>query len=198
MTSYWNKEPDPYRYAGSTVLKNVPGLRNAELLEAFEQRAAALRIAELPDAIPHLPVTLAMWQVIHRVLFQDVYGWAGELRTIGIAKGGTVFAMPPFIVGEADRLFGCLAAEQIAALDRERLADRLGYYFGEINMLHPFREGNGRTQKLLFDEIARRVAYRIDWNQMGIDELLQAVIAAYGENDHSLLTSLFNRSLAKA
>jgi cell filamentation protein, protein adenylyltransferase len=193
--SYWNAESDPYRYPGSPVLKNLPNIRNAAALEAFEQRATALRLDEMIVAIANMPIDFATWQMIHRILFQDVYGWAGQLRMVQLAKGDTVFAMPERIEGEGKRIFDMLAIENLTALNRNQFASRLAYYFGELNVLHPFREGNGRTQKLLFDEIARRAGYTIDWSKMDVDALLEAVIAAFHKQNYAGLEKLFNVAL---
>lgn len=194
--SYWNKESDPYQYSGSTVLKNLPDIRDHAALEVFEQRVTALRLDEVMTAIVDAPVNLSTWKTIHRTLFQDVYAWAGETRTVQLAKGNTVFAMPEHIETEAKRIFDAFTHENIITLDRAQFTARLAYYFGELNVLHPFREGNGRTQKLLFDEIARRADYEIDWAKIDVDALLQAVIAAFHKQDYILLKQLFNTALS--
>ena len=142
MNSYWSKESDPYQYSDSTVLKNLPDIRDAAALELFEQRATMLRLDEVIAAIAEDRATLALWQTIHRILFQDVYEWAGEIRSVQLAKGGTVFAMPKHIQTEAGRLFATLGDENISALPRDQFVTRLAYYFGELNVLHPFRDGN--------------------------------------------------------
>jgi cell filamentation protein len=193
--SYWNKQSDPYQYPGSQVLKNLPDIRDATALEVFEQRATALRIDEMIAAITAVPVNLALWQTIHRVLFQDVYDWAGNIRTVQLAKGNTVFAMPERIEAEARRVFDALERERLPSLNRAQSVAKLAHHFGELNVLHPFREGNGRTQKLLFDEIARRAGYVIDWAKMDVDALLQAVIVAFQKQDYSPLERLFGKAI---
>jgi cell filamentation protein len=193
--SYWNAGSDPYQYPDSQLLKNIPDIRNAAALDAFEQRATMLRLDEMIAAITGKPIDFAMWRTIHQILFQDVYRWAGDIRTVQLAKGTTVFAMPEHIEAEAKRLFAQLAKEDFARLGRDQLVARFAYYFGELNALHPFREGNGRTQKLLFDEIARRAGHRIDWARMNTDSLLRAVIEAFKEQDYRLLTQLFDVAL---
>lgn len=193
--SYWNKESDPYQYPKSEVLKNIPDIREAEALEIFEQRVTSLRLDEVIAAIADKPINLTTWQIIHRTLFQDVYAWAGKIRTVQLAKGNTVFAMPEHIEAEAKRIFESFAKENIETSDHDNYAARLAYYFGELNVLHPFREGNGRTQKLLFDEISRRADYNIDWAKMAVDELLQAVIAAFHKQDYKPLKTLFKAAL---
>ena len=80
-------------------------------------------------------------QAIHRYIFQDVYDWAGKVRTVDIAKGN-MFCNVRFISGQADEIFTKLKEEKyLAGLDEETFIKRLAYYFSEINALHPFREG---------------------------------------------------------
>jgi len=81
------------------------------------------------------------------VLFSDLYTWAGEIRTVDIAKTG-LFCMPAFIVPQTERLLARLAGEShLRGLEREHFVDRLAHYLAELNAIHPFREGNGRTQR---------------------------------------------------
>ena len=195
--SYWNEESDPYQYQNSPLLKNLPDIRDTVTLEIFEQRATALRLDEVMTTIGTKPINLTSWQLIHRILFQDVYSWAGEIRTVQLAKGNTVFAMPEHIVTVAKQIFDKYNSENLATLNRDLIITRLAYYFGELNVLHPFREGNGRTQKLLFDEMARRIDYKMDWAKMGVDALLQAVILAFHRQDYRPLEILFDQALEK-
>lgn len=187
--SYWNQDSDPYQYPDSSVLRNIPDIHDQKALELFEQRATALRLDEVIEAISNSSINLTGWQTIHRTLFQDVYAWAGEIRSVQLAKGNTVFAMPEHIEAEAKRIFNQMAADDLTD------PNRMAYYFGELNVLHPFREGNGRTQKLLFDEIARRVEKQIIWSEMGVDDLLKAVIAAFHVQDYQPLEKLFSLAI---
>lgn len=195
--SYWSTESDPYLYSGSTVLRNLPDIRSAVALDAFERRATMLRLDEAVAAVSDGPLNLALWQTIHRVLFQDVYEWAGEIRTVVMAKGNTIFARPEHIQAEGERLFAALRREDLPSLREDQHAARLAYYFGELNVLHPFREGNGRTQKLLFDEIARRTGYAIEWEKMNADTLLKSLIAACHTQDYAALDKLFRAALVR-
>lgn len=68
-------------------------------MEVFEQRATTLRLDEVIEAVADKPIDMALWRTIHRILFQDVYTWAGKIRTVQLAKGDTVFAMPEHIEG---------------------------------------------------------------------------------------------------
>jgi cell filamentation protein len=82
---------DAYCYPGTTVLKNRAGLRNQADLDFFEEEATAQRFAE---PLPAGEFDLRHLCAIHRHLFQDVYAWAGSLRTVRISKGGSAFCYP--------------------------------------------------------------------------------------------------------
>lgn len=151
--SYWDSSSDSYVYPGTRILKNIPGIHDEQALITFEQRATALRYDETMASIKGAPLILVTWKKLHKTLFQDVYAWAGEIRHVQLAKGNTVFAMPEHIERQADELFAKLKSENLKDVSSNTRADRLAYYFAELNVLHPFREGNGRTQKMLFDEI---------------------------------------------
>jgi cell filamentation protein len=89
-------------------------------------------------------------RAIHFHIFQDIYCWAGELRTVDISKGSTRFANISRIEPEADKLFRLLEQENhLIGLPREQFLTRLAHYYGELNVIHPFRDGNGRAQRLL-------------------------------------------------
>ncbi len=106
--------------------------------------------------------SLQTWKNIHFYLFQDIYEWAGELRTVKISKGRTMFAAPEFIESEASRLFQRLRMEKfLVGQDQGPFISRLAHYYGELNVLHPFRKGNGRSQKLLFELLALNAGFAL-------------------------------------
>jgi|AP95_1055475.scaffolds.fasta_scaffold89293_2 cell filamentation protein len=194
---YWSDHSDAYQYPNSTVLKNIPDITDGAELEALELNAS---IARMPEALLHIkdkPIDLILWQNIHRILFEDVYEWAGKFRTVQMSKGSTVFAYPQNIQAEGDRIFGELNAENdLQDIPENDLCERLAYYFSECNALHPFRDGNGRTQKLLFGEIVRRLEYRIAWKDLSTEEHINSVIEAHNHHFESL-TAVFQKILQK-
>ena len=101
--------PDPYCYPGTSVLENVPGLRDQAELDAFEALITAQR-AEEP--LPRGRLGYAHYRAIHRHLFQDVFAWAGKLRTVRIAKGDSMFCYPEHIDNEMRALFAGLARDR--------------------------------------------------------------------------------------
>ncbi|MBV8775026.1 MAG: Fic family protein, partial [Deltaproteobacteria bacterium] len=135
-------------------------------------------------------------QAIHRYLFQDVYPWAGELRTIDISKGGHRFAHHTHILNAAAPLFQRLAEEKdLAGLDAAAFSERAAHYLGEVNALHPFREGNGRAQREFISQLARANGYSIAWRNVNPQDMLQASIASF-KGDTSPLAAILRENIS--
>lgn len=163
-----------YCYPGSSVLKNKIGIRDLERLHEMERKLTMLRILELLDKPVRGAFDLKHLQAIHAYIFQDVYDWAGELRKIDIAKGN-MFCNAMFLSEQAEEIFGKLKAEDyLHGLDEDNFAVRLAYYFSEINALHPFREGNGRSQREFIRCLALHNGYVINFVNADKDEMLEA------------------------
>lgn len=189
-SDYWGGDHDPYTDPQTGILKNIPGFNSAEALEKFE---AMMFQANFPEASAFAAslrqFDLNGWRQIHKICFGDVYDWAGEIRTIRIAKGDTVFAYPEYIEREADRLFAMLN-DMLASGDLTLKST--AQLYAEINVIHPFREGNGRTQRVLFAEILERIGHSADYTRLTQDDLIKALIAAYN-GDYGAITELFRR-----
>lgn len=159
------------------VLKNKPGLKDASALDRFERRSAVQRQTE---GAPEGDFDLAHLRAIHRHLFQDVYDWAGELRTVEIAKGGNQFQFCRFIeTGMADVHRRLVAGDYLRNLTPDAFADRAGEIIGDVNYVHPFREGNGRTQALYLDRLVRNAGHPFDLRLITKDRWLAASKAAH-------------------
>jgi cell filamentation protein len=118
---------------------------------------------------------VAHLKAIHRHIFQDVYRWTGEFRTVNISKGGHLFGVSCLCrTGVAG-----IAAKAIARVPFEkarprRLGTRAGYYMREINAVHPFRDGNGRAQRELIRELAEQAGFAIDWSRVTRVQMMAA------------------------
>ena len=177
---------DPYVYPDSSVLRNRFGEHDAARLSEREAAATAVRIAELAERPIAGRYDLRHLQAVHAHIFGDVYDWAGELRTVTIARGD-VFALPEHIKPYLDRVLDALAAENyLRELDRDAFIDRLTYYLGEINSVHPFREGNGRTQRAFLSQLAREAGFRIEWLRLDTARNIEASQAAHRGNEQPL------------
>ena len=162
---------DSYLYPGTDVLKNIPGIRGAVKLQQFEYEQTASRIVELRRQPLPERFDLAQLQAIHKYLFQDVYEWAGRLRTVNIAKGGTLFALPQYIESEGRRMSTELRAENnLQGLLKDQFVARLAYYYSEWNAAHVFRDGNGRSTRVFLGQLALGAGYVIDQARIDNDQ----------------------------
>lgn len=129
------------------------------------------------------------------MLFSKIYSWAGEIRRIDISKEDTRFCTTARIEPEANKIFNKLAERKyFVELSEEELIEKLAELYGDLNLIHPFREGNGRTQRILFEHIAWNCNYHLDWSVATKDEWVRANILSVC-CDFSLLKEIFNNAL---
>lgn len=168
-------EDDTYLILESTCLKNKLGFTSTGELNTAEAEITKLTMAEFFISPVESTFNLKHLQEIHFRLFQDVYEWAGQIRTVEIAKGQNFFLPYRLIESEADALFARLHAEDLLkGLDKNEFGYRAGFYLAAINKIHPFREGNGRTQRLLIEQLANHNGYVINWNAISQEAMGQA------------------------
>lgn len=172
---YYEFEQDStYCYPGSFVLKNKLNLTEADKLEEAERNITALRILELRRHPPKGVMDFRYLCRLHKYIFGDIYDWAGKIRNVNINKG-SMFCSCQFIAQQADYIFGQLKRESyLKHCPENEFPLRLAYYLSEINALHPFREGNGRTQRLFIELLAERNDYEVDFSGVSADEMIQA------------------------
>ena len=182
-------------YPGTTVLINKLGLREQADLDAAERVAVAVHTVEIETAPPSEPFTFAYYLDLHRQLFQDLYDWAGNLRTINLSKKGTVFYPAAELAELGEAKFRRLQEQhEFRGLERSAFFSAIADFYHELNMLHPFREGNGRTQRLFFTLLIRRAGYDIDFAMCDTDFLMIATIqAAHGVTTY--LKAFFDESI---
>lgn len=185
----------------STVLRNKVGAVTSAALRAAENDLLEFRVTELrahPDHVVR-SYDLAHLKALHFHLFQDVYEWAGELRTVGIAKGeghDTSF-IPPL---EIDRPVAHVA-QRIVDTDRLRtlragdVIDEVTYLYDYINFAHPFREGNGRTQREFFAQLLSESGRGLSWDRMEMDDLHAACHLARTTGDVTQLRGIISVAL---
>lgn len=176
---------DAYCYEGTTVLKNIPDLREQDTLDAFEAMMTAQRSDE---PLPEGNLDVSHYYAIHRHLFQDVYSWAGEVRTVRISKSGNTFCYPEHIEQEMQALFSDLKNQNhLRELSQDDFANHATHFLSTLNAIHPFREGNGRTQTSFLLLVADRAGHALDVNKLVPERFMDAVIASFG-GDEALLT----------
>lgn len=194
MAKYSNDDPclDPV----SGILRNRLGITDETTLEQSEAAYVAIKSYELSQMPLKGNFDLAHLQAIHRHLFSDVYGWAGELRTIDISKGGNFFAHHNHIQSAAAPIFNGLAKENhLTGLDPPDFSERAAHYLGELNALHPFRDGNGRAQREFISHLAQNGGYYIAWENAKPADMLEASIQSF-KGDTSKLTVIIRENLS--
>ncbi len=179
---------DPYCYPDSAVLKNKTGISDQAGLEALERRLTKLRFDE---PLPAGSFDPAHYRAIHRHLFQDIFDWAGEYRTVRISKGGSMFCYPEFIEAEMTRAFAQLAETILGkSIAIEIFAHEAAQFLADLNAIHPFREGNGRTQLSFLAALSEHAGYEFSLDMTEPGDFLAAMIDSFKGNTESLERAL--------
>jgi cell filamentation protein len=166
-------------------------------LATAEKRFTTARIGQLDRR--RLPGTydLVHLRAFHWTIFQDAYAWAGQLRTVLIVKAGASFCLPHRIESTAVDVFGRLAeAHHLRGRDRAGFLDGLTALLADVNALHPFREGNGRTQRAFLSQLARDAGYRLRWEHVDRDANIDAARAA-ADGDLAPLRALLDPAVER-
>ncbi len=157
---------DPYSDPVTGVLYNKLGLATAAGLEAAEREITHTALILLDESPVSASFDLPHLQEIHKRIFDDIYEWAGQIRTVAIAKAA-MFCLPQYIDSSAAVIFRQLRDEDcLRGLRRDAFVGRVAYYMGEINALHPFREGNGRAQRAFLGQVARGAGFTLAWQHL--------------------------------
>jgi len=196
MSDKIGDDRDPYLYPGLNVMRNRLNIRQATRLAQASYELTALRVATLglgPPArgLPHLCA-------IHRHLYQDIFDWAGDIREVDIYQGDTRFCHFAYIEKEGNGLMRDLEEEgYLAGLEKSEFIARLSHYYCEINVLHPFRIGNGIAQRVFFEQLAIHAGYQLNWQ--GIDPSAWAAANQSGAmGDLTALNAIFAKVVSEA
>lgn len=186
---------DPYTDAKTGTLENKLGIKEPGKLAQAEADYAKLRIAELREKPLAGAYDLKHLQGFHQRIFGDVYPWAGELRTVDISKQGSMFARPDYIESEGKKIFAGLAKDNhLKGMDRDTFVERAAFHLTEVNALHPFREGNGRAQYAMFEQLGREAGHALDFSRIDKKELVWHAAMAHSQ-DHSWFKPVIEKAL---
>ncbi|MBF6341308.1 Fic family protein [Nocardia abscessus] len=196
---------DPYLWpaeggAPSDVLRNRYGIRDPDQLAAREYRETTLRSIEIEQGRADIPATgdAAEWRAIHRHLFSNVYDWAGQFRTVRLYKGEFEFASPSYFEDYLAEVSAEIREIDWAALDQNQFIDRAARTHMLLNFIHPFREGNGRSEKLFLDRQISGARWELDYSHVDTEEWNWAGMWSrdtHGRKptDHRVLIGVFRR-----
>lgn len=183
-----------YCYENTNTLINKLDIRDSKVLQKYEAKITAAKLLALMQKGIIGNFDVKHINAIHQYLFEDIYPFAGKLRTENIAKGVFRFAEWEYIEPELERLLNELKQENyLDKLPKEKLAERLAYYLSELNVLHPYREGNGRTTREFIRELALKNGYILDLRKVSPKDFLNACIKSIV--DTSDLTNLIHECL---
>lgn len=166
------------------MLRNKLDLIDQDELDEFE---TAMFVIRSEEPWPEGDLDVAHYLSLHYHLFQDVYEWAGQIRTIRIGKGGNWFCYPEFIASELGRCFQELAqANYFIDLPPAVFANRAAHLLAEINAVHPFREGNGRTQLTFLAMLTENAGLSFDPDVLERERVLDAMIESFAGSEQTL------------
>lgn len=185
---------DPYTYPNSSTLINKLNISDQNELSLAESQFSTLALQDIDFQSP--PYDFSYLCSLHRQLFEDLYPWAGKIRTIAISKQDTRFCQPEFIEREANKIFAQLENKQfLVNLDFEAFCLEMAEFYIELNMIHPFREGNGRAQRLLFEHLAVACGYNLSFQNTSKEEWIHANILGCLRCDYSEMNAIMSKSL---
>lgn len=196
---YYEYEQDNYYcYPNSFVLKNKLNIQNADELKSAEREITALRTAQAMIDRIEGNFDFEHLKKIHHIMFGDIYEWAGKIRTVNISKGN-LFCICEYIEDQMGEIFKKLRRENYLqdCKEKSEIAKRLAYYLGEINSIHPFREGNGRTQRMFIEHLASSLGYQLNFMKIGSKEMLEASVRTF-VLDYKLMEELMLHALSDA
>ena len=166
-------------YEGTTCLINNFGIKDEEILHSLEADITFAKSALLKSSPVSDRFDFSHYKDIHKFLFEDIYPWAGQLRTINISKKGTLFVPCDEIEPLAERIFQRLERLNFFRdMNRAEFVDNIVDFYCSTNLLHPFREGNGRTQRIFIEELINSCGYDFDFADIDPDDLMIATIHA--------------------
>lgn len=182
-------------YPGTSCLVNKLDIRDERILSEYEAMVTTAKIALLEKSPLPGAFDFAHYKAIHQYLFEDIYDWAGQIRTVDMSKKGTAFVKAAEIEALGNRAFARLNCKRsFVGLGHEEFVEKIVDFYSVVNLLHPFREGNGRTQRVFFTQLIRNAGYDIQFALIDADELMVATIQAAGGVEDSLRT-IFRRAI---
>lgn len=177
-------EDDPYCYPGTTVLRNVFDIRDSQVLENLETE---LTTARADEPLPEGALDEAHFRAVHFHLFQDLYEWAGKTRIVRLSKGESHFCFPEHIDDQLLTLFGGLNSDNhLKGMTRDEFAKKAATFLATLNVIHTFREGNGRAQLSFLLLLSENAGHPLDLVHLNPAAMLEAMIESFFGDERSL------------
>ena len=181
-----------YCYPDTNILKNKLNIKDFELLKKAEEEITAVKQLELLQNPIRGNFTKTHLLSIHKFIFEDIYPFAGKMRKEQISKADTMFYPPNLIDRELNKVFAQIKDKNmLKEKDEDKIFDNLAYVMAELNIIHPFREGNGRTIREFIRLMAKKSGYDLNWGNATKNEILEASILSV--DDYKVLIDVLRK-----
>ena len=182
------------------VLINKLGLEDGELLDEVERMITTFKLTKLYLKKEHGYFNLRHFFSIHKYLFEDIYPFAGEPRDVNISKRIT-FCHYKYIIDELRKVLYSADIRYKLITNREELVKFIADLYWKIDIIHPFREGNGRCEREFIRQYVKKIVeeqeldnYIIDYDKIDNKEkFIDAVVRAEASDDISMLENMIDR-----
>ena len=165
-------------YEGTTCLVNKIGIRDEKKLAEIEAQITFAKAVMLEETPIDDDFGFEHFKKIHEFLLCDLYEWAGQVRTVDISKKRTKFLDAASVESIGTKCFAKVREGYFENLPFDEFVKRIAEFYNDVNYIHPFREGNGRTQRIYFTQLIRHYGYDINFADVDTDELMIATIQA--------------------
>ena len=165
-------------YEGTTCLVNKLGIRDEKKLSEIEAQITFAKAVMLEETPIDDDFGFEHFKKIHEFLLCDLYEWAGQVRTVDISKKRTKFLDAASIESIGTKCFAKVREGYFENLSFDEFVKRIAEFYNDVNYIHPFREGNGRTQRIYFTQLIRHYGYDINFADVDTDEFMIATIQA--------------------
>lgn len=186
---------DKYCYSNSNVLKNKFGIKTSRELTLAEVKFTSARLSYLQNNPIEGNFDFEHLKEIHRYIFQDLYEWAGQERTVEIGKGN-MFCITSYLNEYAESIFQKYYPQ--CKNNKDNFDDfiyALAENYGDLNAMHPFREGNGRAQREFARTLCLKCGYSFDLYCSTHQEMLNASILSFNKGDNSGFRAIFSKAI---
>lgn len=184
-------------YENSSILKNKFNLKDEEKLNAMEQSLTSMLIAQAYINIPFENVDFNFYKKLHNYVFSDIYEWAGTNWKVDMSKKGTKFCPKDKIEERGNKIFERLKNNEfLRDYHGEEFINEFTDLYCDLNYLHPFREGNGRIQRLFLSMLIESIGKHIDFSDIDSDSLMIATIKSVS-GDVFMLRDIFREHIKK-
>ena len=189
---YVYKGAEGYFYPGTNVLINKLNIKDDNALTIAEKEITSIKLLMLNNMPIIEKINFENFCKIHKIIFEDIYEWAGLIRQGDfLSKGNSIFCRGQYIIENANRIMDNIQKENyLCGLDKSKFIERIAFFMGEINALHPFREGNGRTSREFFRQLSLNAGYKLDFSKTEKENLLTADIEAFNGKYEKLIKIL--------